>query len=88
MLRIAGLASSLAILAASSASAASIHISTVGKSLDQVKAEVVKAAEQLCRTQTSNFSFGAQVERACVSATVRSALGQYYRTAQPNLAAR
>jgi hypothetical protein len=63
------------------ASAQSIHISTAGKTPDQVRTEVVKAANWLCAVQTYGASFPADEMRACVDSTVRAAL----RDADPKL---
>lgn len=77
MHRIAALAAlAVAAVVAAPASAASIHISTVGKSPEQVKAEVAKAAVRLCLPETSGSAVSDQLQSACVRATVRSALAQ------------
>jgi hypothetical protein len=74
MLRIATLAAAAAILVAAPASAASINVPTAGKSPDQVKAEVAKAASRLCRRESWGSALEEQLQASCVSATVRSAL--------------
>ena len=61
---------------AQSSSAQSIHISTVGKSPEQVRAEVFKAANRLCATETYGASFPVDEMRACVDATTRATLAQ------------
>ena len=70
------LAAATAALLASSASAQSIRISTAGKTPEQVRAEVVKAAEKLCWRETVGASFPIDAQTACVDATVRAALSQ------------
>jgi hypothetical protein len=58
------------------ASAQSIHISTVGKTPEQIRAEVVRAANKLCAVETYGASFPLDEMRACVDATVRTTLAQ------------
>jgi hypothetical protein len=58
------------------ASAQSIHISTVGKTPEQIRAEVVKAARKLCAVETYGASFPIDEMRACVDATTRATLAQ------------
>jgi hypothetical protein len=88
MLRIIALAASAAVLAAAPARAGSIHVSTAGKSPDEVTAQVVKAAAQLCETANDGFTFSTQIQEACVSATVRSALAQSRNMAAAKVASR
>jgi hypothetical protein len=72
----------IAILAASAAligfpaAAQSVHISTAGKSPEQVRAEIFKAANHLCSVETYGASFPRDEMRACVDATVRATLAQ------------
>jgi hypothetical protein len=75
MLRMTLLAATVALFA-TTASAQSIRISTVGKTPAELKAEVVKAAEQLCRLETGSSIFPLESQAACVTATVRAALAQ------------
>jgi hypothetical protein len=58
------------------ASAQSIHISTVGKTPEQIRAEVFKAASKLCAVETYGASFPIDEMRACVDATMRATLAQ------------
>lgn len=74
MLRIATLAAVAAVLGAAPASAESIHVSTAGKTPDQVKAEVVKAAAELCRAEAGDAALAYYIERSCIRGTVRAAL--------------
>jgi hypothetical protein len=73
MIRIVTLAAAAALIALP-ASAQSIHISTVGKSPEQVRAEVYAAATKLCWRETTGASFLIYEQRACVDETVKKAL--------------
>lgn len=75
MLRMIPMAAAAALLA-SSASAQSIHISTQGKTADQVKAEVAKAARQLCWRETVGASFPIDAQKTCVEKAVKDAYAQ------------
>ena len=75
MNRIAILAAAAALVALP-ASAQSIRISTVGKSPDQVRTEVFKAAQKLCARETFGATFWAAEMRACVANTTRATLAQ------------
>ena len=81
MNRIAILAAAAAVIALPAA-AQSIRISTVGKTPEQVQAEVFKAANKLCAIETYGASFPVDEMRACVAATVRATLAQ---SQDPNL---
>jgi ABC-type proline/glycine betaine transport system substrate-binding protein len=72
MLILAAAAAALAL----PASAQSIRISTAGKTPEQVRTEVVKAASKLCALETYGASFPIDEMRACVAATTRSTLAQ------------
>lgn len=74
MLRLVTLAALAAALAAGPAAAESIRITTAGKSADQVKAEVRKAAVELCRTETAGSHLDFYLQPNCVKATMKSAL--------------
>ncbi|MFC3069459.1 hypothetical protein [Phenylobacterium soli] len=65
-----------AALLATSANAQSIRISTQGKTADQIRAEVVKAAESLCWRETVGASFPVDARRLCVDATVKATFAQ------------
>lgn len=69
-------AAAVAALVAAPASAQSIHISTAGKSADQVKLEVARAADRLCAVQTNGASFPIDAQRSCVAHTVNTTLAQ------------
>ena len=75
MIRIVTLAAAAALVALP-ASAHSIRISTLGKSVDQVKLEVAKAARSLCYRETVGASFQAEEMRACMKTTIRKTLAQ------------
>ena len=75
MTRIAILAAAAALIALP-ASAQSIRISTAGKSAEQVKLEVFKAATKLCARETVGASFPVDEMRACVKNTARTTLAQ------------
>lgn len=76
MLRIATLAAAAAVLVAAPAYADSIHISTVGKSPEQLKTEVTAAATRLCRAQSYGSLFQEKIQATCVTESVSAALGQ------------
>jgi hypothetical protein len=88
MYRIAALAAFAATVVAAPAYAASIHVSTVGKSPEQVKADVTKAAIQLCRAESQGSVLLYPLESACVRDTVRSALTQSNDPAFSKIASR
>jgi hypothetical protein len=75
MLRTITLAAAAALLAGT-ASAESIHVSTAGKSPEQLKAEVVRAADNLCYRQTVGSSLPIDAQRQCVARTVRNTFAQ------------
>jgi hypothetical protein len=75
MNRIVILAAAAALIALP-ASAQSIRISTVGKSPEQVRAEVYAAATKLCAREVVSATFPADEMRACVAGTVRATLAQ------------
>ena len=75
MIRIVSLAAAAALIALP-AGAQSIRISTAGKSPEQVKQEVFKAATKLCARQTVGASFPVDEMRACVKGTARTTLAQ------------
>jgi hypothetical protein len=58
------------------ASAQSIHIPTAGKTPDQVRSEVFKAANRLCAVETYGASFPIDEMSRCVDYTTRAALGE------------
>jgi sirohydrochlorin ferrochelatase len=82
MNRIAFLGAAAAALIALPASAQSIHISTIGKSPAQVRAEVHKAATRLCEQQADGSTIWVDEMRACVDNTTRDTLAQ---SNDPNL---
>jgi len=74
MLRVATLAAVAALLAVAPASAKSIHISTAGKSTVELKAEVVKAAVNLCHAEVGDSALAYYLQTPCVRSTVKAAL--------------
>jgi hypothetical protein len=75
MHRIAALAlAAVTALAAVPAAAQSIHISTDGKSPEQLRSAVAGAANQLCRSQTTTPELRFFTQDSCVRATVRAAM--------------
>jgi hypothetical protein len=75
MIRFISIAAAAALIALP-ASAQSIRISTAGKSVEQVKAEVFKAAKTLCARETLGASFPAEEMRACMKGTLRATFAQ------------
>lgn len=67
-------ATAVALLAAPASAETSIHISTVGKSAEQVKLEVQKAAQTLCADETRGMVGYLASYTSCVQASVREAL--------------
>lgn len=78
MLRIVTLAAATAALAsaAEAQEPESIHISVVGKSPDQVRAEVVQAAQAVCETATRGEVLVPNAKASCVTQTVRATMAQ------------
>jgi len=80
MIRFITLAAAAALIAlpagAQSPAAKSIHISTAGKSVEQVKAEVFTAAKKLCANETISATFPAEEMRACLKSTMRTTFAQ------------
>ena len=77
MIRLITLAAAAAFIALpASAQSPSIRISTTGKSVEQVKREVFKAAEQLCARETVGASFPIDEQRTCLKNTMRTTLAQ------------
>ena len=76
MLRNICIATAALAMSAASAQAETIHISTVGKTSEQIKTEVFKAARSLCAMELWGASFRFDEERACVAATVKETFAQ------------
>jgi hypothetical protein len=77
MIRIVTLAATAALIALpASAQSQSIRISTAGKSAEQVKADVFKAAQRLCAPEIDAGTFAIIEARACTSDTTRTTLAQ------------
>ncbi|MBI1196353.1 MAG: hypothetical protein GC203_00655 [Phenylobacterium sp.] len=77
-------AAAVAALIAAPASAESVRISTVGKSTEQLHADIAKAAKKVCVHATTNATFPHEELAACMKATVAEAVAQ---TGDPELAA-
>ena len=75
MLRIVTLAALAAAIAAP-AGAAEIRVSTVGKSAEQISAEVSAAARTVCLRETTGETFRLMALDSCQRATVKAALAQ------------
>lgn len=75
MNRIAILAAAAALIALP-ASAQSIHVSTDGKSAQQVRAEVFQAARKLCQEEVAGYAYRTDEARSCLEHTVRNTLAQ------------
>ena len=75
MIRLITLAAAAALIALP-ASAQSIRISTAGKSVEQVRAEVFTAAKKLCANETIGATFPAEEMRACMKNTMRTTFAQ------------
>jgi hypothetical protein len=82
MIRILTAAAAVAALIASPAAAKSIHVPVAGKSVEQVRADVAKAAKTVCFHATANATFPQQEMAACMKATVASAMAQLDKSAQ------
>jgi hypothetical protein len=87
MNRIVILAAAVATLVAGSASAEVIRVSTLGKTTEQVKAEVHQAALKACRAEIPGYSFRIDEARACVEHTERDTFAQA-QTSGSTIAAR
>ena len=84
MIRILTLAAVATALIAAPASAKSIHISTAGKSAQQLHADITKAAFAVCRQATEGSTFPHEEMRRCVKQTVAVTIAQ---SGDPALAA-
>jgi hypothetical protein len=76
MNRIVILAAAAATLIALPASAESIRVSTVGKTPQQVRAEVFQAARKVCQEEVPGYSYRIEEARACLDRTVHATLAQ------------
>jgi hypothetical protein len=77
MFKFATLAAVAAVLVAGPAAAAeSIHVTTVGKSPAQVKAEIQTAAVKLCNAEVGDSILSYYLQTPCVKATVKAAVAQ------------
>ena len=76
MIRIVTLAAVAALAAQSASAEESIHISTAGKSAEQVHTEVVKAARRLCARALTSSPFAVSEMAPCVADTVKDAMSQ------------
>jgi hypothetical protein len=77
MLKIATLAAVAAVLLAGPAAAAdAIHISTAGKTPEQLKAEIHKAAVKVCNAEVGDSLLAYYLQTPCVKSTVKAAIAQ------------
>ena len=76
MIRNIALAATAALLVAAPAGAESIHISIAGKSAEQVKTEIYRAARTVCVAESYDGFFPMDTYRACFDDTVKAALEQ------------
>ncbi len=76
MIRIATLAAVAAMVAAAPASAQTIRVSTVGKTAEQVHADVTKAARSVCEGATVGTTFRREIMQTCMKVTISRALAQ------------
>lgn len=76
LITLAAAAALIALPASAQSTAKSIRISTAGKSVEQVRAEVFKAARTLCTQETVGASFPIEEMRACMKNTMRTTLAQ------------
>jgi hypothetical protein len=74
MLRILTLAAVAAMAVAAPASAESIRVSAAGKSPEQFRAEVSKAAVQVCRAEYAEDTLAVYLVTPCARAAVKAAL--------------
>jgi len=72
MRHIATLAAAAALIAAP-ASAASVNVSTAGKSAEQIQADIRQAATELCRSETRYDALALHTKRGCIRAATRDA---------------
>ncbi|HET6969657.1 MAG TPA: hypothetical protein VFH92_00915 [Phenylobacterium sp.] len=76
MIRILTLAAVAAALVAGPASAQSVRIQVTGKSAEQLKVDVAKAARSVCHRATTGATFPHEMFDACYKATMKDALAQ------------
>ncbi|RAK50690.1 hypothetical protein DJ018_18230 [Phenylobacterium deserti] len=65
-----------AALPASAGSMATVRVSTVGKSPEQLAVDIVQAAKKVCRRANAGATFEDASVRACVQASVRDSVAQ------------
>jgi hypothetical protein len=76
MIRIFTVVAAATALIALPASAQSIHISTVGKTPEQLHGEIVKAAWKVCAVATINETFRTDAMSRCARDTIKVTLAQ------------
>ena len=76
MIRILTLAAAAAALLAAPASAQSIHVSTAGKTPEQLHADITKAARSLCGQLVVGATFPHEEFASCMKVTVAAAVAQ------------
>lgn len=73
MIRILTLAAAAALIAAP-AGAQSLHVSTVGKTTEQLHADITRAAKSVCYRASVGASFPREMFAACYKATLEKAI--------------
>jgi hypothetical protein len=77
MFKLATLAAvAVALVAGPATAGESIRISTAGKSAEQVKAEVWKAAAHVCQVETRSSLLAYYMQAPCIRAAIRDAAAQ------------
>jgi len=83
MIRLTAALTAVALLASVPANAESLRVSLVGKSSDQIRADIVAAAKTVCAQEMRSDALGAKLQ--CVRATTRDALNQIPSSQAANL---
>ncbi len=77
MIRTIALAvSALAVAVAAPASAAELRVKVAGKSVEQVRADIIKAANTVCWQDIRGESMAAYMYPACVRASINDAIAK------------
>lgn len=84
MIRTLAFAAAAAALIAAPAAAQSVRVPTAGKSPEQLHADIVRAAQSVCRSATMGASFPHEEMARCVKSTVAATVA---KSGDPALAA-
>ena len=76
MIRTLTLAAVAMMLVAAPASAQSLRVSTVGKSTEQLHADIAKAAKSVCNLATIGATFPREMYAACYKAAINDAVAK------------